>query len=1044
MRTCPSCGRENPDGQDFCECGEYLRWEPTGYMDAVTADQAAATAPPTPAEGAAAPPPPPPPPPAAAPGFSAGDPLAGQQPPAAPPPPPAAPPPPPAAAPPPPAAAAPPPPPPVAPPPPPPAAPQPSAPPASVAPPQAPAPTAQHVAPAPVAPEPEPEPEPTLATIDVRPAEGEAPTGETIGLSVDPGQRVQCVASIRNASQIVDNYALSIHGLPDDWYSIYPDTVYLVPFGTSGAYEQDVQIHFHPPRAPQAEARVWNLELQAHSSAYQQTAARAPVVLGIQPYVDFEPRLKPEKASGRKKVSFDVTVKNKANAAALVALGLSDPENAVTYKYDEPQVEVLPGQTSSTKLEVRPPKRIWVGRAVERRLEILARTGEEGDLLLEEQGLVAEEEELVDEEYYEEGEEYAEGEDGLDEAAPARGKKRGMGKFGPKVSKPKAQGPKLQVGPGGVKLKGPKVTKPRVGKPRVPSKSIGLKDLQRPGGGGAAAVQPSGPLLPTQVIFRQKPYLPWWTGLFLLLLLLLLLLLFFLIPRTVVVPDITKAKTTLEAQQLLADKELVLNPNIETLPNDKVPPGTILNQAPLPGKKVKKNTAVAIQVAAGSGTVNVPKVVGMTVPEAEKALREVKLTLGAVTPQPPDLKAKIASQIPAEKEAVQEGSAVAVFLTGAKGKDGKGGGAGGAGGAGGEGGAGKVVVPAIGDNDAAKYAQLAAKDGLVPVKVLAFSDTAKPGVLFGTEPPGGTEVAGGSKVKLLVSAGIPRLAFDDSKNILLIEGSNGKRLPALAKSPSNEKDPTFSPDGTRFVFVSGRRLLLGETDKPAGKTLALTTDSEQFADPVFAPTLDANVLASTRKTGDDADLCIGSIGADGYKRACIADKSFSTSRLIRWAPDGKSLFVFGSTRANGNAAGTFGMVRYTTKTPFSAKAADYGKGKFVTDTSGFNKGAIDLSLSPDGEAMAVVANFETPGFVLYLTKPGDFELAEAKRFDIVSCKAAWRPDSLELVIVQSEDCNGSPVGTLLRVNRRDPRRQFSLKIGGDNPEFQPTIAEDGK
>ena len=29
---CPTCGRPNADGKDFCECGEYLRWDPTGVF----------------------------------------------------------------------------------------------------------------------------------------------------------------------------------------------------------------------------------------------------------------------------------------------------------------------------------------------------------------------------------------------------------------------------------------------------------------------------------------------------------------------------------------------------------------------------------------------------------------------------------------------------------------------------------------------------------------------------------------------------------------------------------------------------------------------------------------------------------------------------------------------------------------------------------------------------------------------------------------------------------------------------------------------------
>src|SRR6187200_1400566 len=36
MRVCAACSRENPDDRDFCECGEYLRWDPTGVVQAIT------------------------------------------------------------------------------------------------------------------------------------------------------------------------------------------------------------------------------------------------------------------------------------------------------------------------------------------------------------------------------------------------------------------------------------------------------------------------------------------------------------------------------------------------------------------------------------------------------------------------------------------------------------------------------------------------------------------------------------------------------------------------------------------------------------------------------------------------------------------------------------------------------------------------------------------------------------------------------------------------------------------------------------------------
>ena len=64
--------------------------------------------------------------------------------------------------------------------------------------------------------------------------------------SIEPGGRASVLAVLRNQSRIVDNYELRVEGLPDDWWSIFPNTVYLVPFGTGGTYEQEVEVHPAP------------------------------------------------------------------------------------------------------------------------------------------------------------------------------------------------------------------------------------------------------------------------------------------------------------------------------------------------------------------------------------------------------------------------------------------------------------------------------------------------------------------------------------------------------------------------------------------------------------------------------------------------------------------------------------------------------------------------------------------------------------------------------------------------------------------------------
>src|SRR5215218_3733776 len=345
MRVCSSCGRENPDDRDFCECGEYLRWDPTGVVQAVTPEvlQAAQQQTPPPAPAAPAPTPPapatepphpaarpaPPPPAPEAPGNGHGQ------------------------------------------------------PPAPAAPSAAPVPTARRPsvpvpAPAPAPPAQPAEPDP--AAITLRLPEGEqVHLGETLAMGAEPGGRARLLALVRNQSGIVDNYDLSVSGLPADWYSIFPNTVYLVPFGTSGTYEQEVEVHFHPPRSAEAEARMWELEVTAESKAYNRRAASAPLHLGIQPFEEFKTKLQPERASGRRKAQFDVAVRNTANAPVTVALDAADQDNELAYDFTPATIEVPPGQAVTSKMLVTPPRQKWIGRPEEKRIQVFTKTGDEAE-----------------------------------------------------------------------------------------------------------------------------------------------------------------------------------------------------------------------------------------------------------------------------------------------------------------------------------------------------------------------------------------------------------------------------------------------------------------------------------------------------------------------------------------------------------------------------------------------------------------------------------------------------------------------------------------
>ena len=124
------------------------------------------------------------------------------------------------------------------------------------------------------------------------PEEESAATGP-LEVSVRPGERVVVLGLIRNESGIVDNYDISVSGLPEGWWTVTPATAYLVPYGTSGNYEQEIQIHLHPPRTPEAEARAWPVEVVASSRAYETQVAGAPATVGVEAYQDVAAKLAP-------------------------------------------------------------------------------------------------------------------------------------------------------------------------------------------------------------------------------------------------------------------------------------------------------------------------------------------------------------------------------------------------------------------------------------------------------------------------------------------------------------------------------------------------------------------------------------------------------------------------------------------------------------------------------------------------------------------------------------------------------------------------------
>ena len=103
--------------------------------------------------------------------------------------------------------------------------------------------------------------------------------------AVDAGSMLTFRATVRNESQIVDNYDLAVLGLPENWAVVTPPAAFLVPLGSGrGDSELELRIDIAPPRDYRSTAGIWTFELVALSRTGGTLAARAIAHFEVLPF----------------------------------------------------------------------------------------------------------------------------------------------------------------------------------------------------------------------------------------------------------------------------------------------------------------------------------------------------------------------------------------------------------------------------------------------------------------------------------------------------------------------------------------------------------------------------------------------------------------------------------------------------------------------------------------------------------------------------------------------------------------------------------------
>jgi beta-lactam-binding protein with PASTA domain len=93
-------------------------------------------------------------------------------------------------------------------------------------------------------------------------------------------------------------------------------------------------------------------------------------------------------------------------------------------------------------------------------------------------------------------------------------------------------------------------------------------------------------------------------------------------------------------------------------------PGSVVQQSPSPGKRLKRGAAVSLAVAKGAAAVVVPNVVGKAQQDAENDLQQRGLNVNAVTVASSQPAGTVVAQSPPASSKVQQGASVRVNVAG--------------------------------------------------------------------------------------------------------------------------------------------------------------------------------------------------------------------------------------------------------------------------------------------------------------------------------------------------------------------------------------------
>jgi hypothetical protein len=175
-------------------------------------------------------------------------------------------------------------------------------------------------------------------------------------VTVRPGEEAIAEIRIRNKSNVVDQYDIQVVGEPSRWTVAEPTTLSLFPDAEGVA-----RVRFRPVRSPELPAGRKPFSINVQSRASGAISGHQEGAVELAPFLDAALAITPRTSRGGTSASHRITIENRGNVPMHAMLDAADPDEALTFAFDNPVVSIPPGQSAFVQLTVQPRATFYDG-----------------------------------------------------------------------------------------------------------------------------------------------------------------------------------------------------------------------------------------------------------------------------------------------------------------------------------------------------------------------------------------------------------------------------------------------------------------------------------------------------------------------------------------------------------------------------------------------------------------------------------------------------------------------------------------------------------